>query len=254
MELVTLRELLGDAQKAGYAVGAFNFNGYEDAAGIVMGAVQARSPVILMISERASAHIGIEAAAGLVKGLARAAPVPLCLHLDHASDHQVIRAAVRAGFSSVMIDASAKPYEENIRETQEITRFVKDYPCSVEAELGKVGGKKGDAAVDAGPEAYFTDPAEVPRFVEETGVDALAAAFGSAHGFYKSEPKLDFERLEAVVKSSRCPIVLHGGTGIPIADIQKCIARGLTKVNVGAELKAAFSNTLRKQCAELPPG
>ncbi|MDR2468704.1 MAG: class II fructose-bisphosphate aldolase [Spirochaetaceae bacterium] len=251
MELVTLQEILANTKKEHYAVGAFNFNGYEDAAGIAQGAAAARSPVILMASQGACQYIGLYETAGLIKGIAKKLSVPICLHLDHATDLDFIREAVRAGFSSVMIDASAKPYEENIHDSKTIATFAKDYHCSVEAELGKVGGKEDNIVVEDRT-ASFTDPAQVPRFVEETGIDALAIAFGSVHGFYKSEPKLDFDRLAAVLKLTACPIVLHGGTGIPIADIQKCISMGLAKVNVGTELKAAFSNTIRKMCAELP--
>jgi ketose-bisphosphate aldolase len=251
MELVTLRDILPRAQKEHYAVGAFNFNGYEDAAGIQLGAEQARSPVILMASQGACQYIGLYETVGIVRGLAKHSKAPLCLHLDHATDHDFIKEAIRAGFSSVMIDASAKEYEVNIRESKAIAGFARDYNCSVEAELGKVGGKEDNIVVEDRT-AAFTAPSDVPRYVEETGIDALAIAFGSVHGFYKSEPKLDFDRLEAVLKLTHCPIVLHGGTGIPIADIQRCIGMGLAKVNVGTELKAAFSNTLRKMCAELP--
>jgi ketose-bisphosphate aldolase len=251
MELVTLKEILANTRKEHYAVGAFNFNGYEDAEGILMGAVEASSPVIMMASEGACKYIGLYETAGLISGMAKTARVPVCLHLDHATDHDFIKEAIRAGFSSVMIDASAKEYEENVRASKAVVRFARDYHCSVEAELGKVGGKEDNIVVEDRT-ATFTVPSEVPGFVEETGIDALAIAFGSVHGFYKSEPKLDFDRLEAVLKLTSCPIVLHGGTGIPIADIQKCIRMGLAKVNVGTELKKVFSDTLRRMVGELP--
>jgi ketose-bisphosphate aldolase len=251
MRLVTLKEILANTKKEHYAVGAFNFNGYEDAEGIAMGAVEASSPVIMMASEGACKYIGLYETVGLVSGIAKAVKVPVCLHLDHAADFDFIKEAIRAGFSSVMVDASAKDYEENIRVSKAVADFARDYNCSVEAELGKVGGKEDNIVVEDST-ATFTVPSEVPRFVEETGIDALAIAFGSVHGFYKSEPKLDFERLEAVLKLTDCPIVLHGGTGIPIADIQKCIRMGLAKVNVGTELKKAFSDAIRKTASELP--
>jgi ketose-bisphosphate aldolase len=253
MELVTLKDLLPRAKKEHYAVGAFNFNGYEDAVGIQLGAEQAAAPVILMASQGACRYIGLYETVGIVKGIAKHSKVPVCLHLDHATDYDFIKEAIKAGFSSVMVDASAKEYETNIRESKAIADFARNYNCSVEAELGKVGGKEDHIVVEDRT-AAFTVPSDVPRYVEETGIDALAIAFGSVHGFYKSEPKLDFDRLDAVLKLTGCPIVLHGGTGIPIADIQRCITMGLAKVNVGTELKAAFSNTLRKMCAELPAG
>jgi ketose-bisphosphate aldolase len=251
MELVTLKEILAKAKRERYAVGAFNFNGYEDAQGILTGAVEAASPVIMMASEGACKYIGLYQTVGLVSGMAKSVKIPVCLHLDHATDPDFIKEAIKAGFSSVMVDASAKEYRENIRASKEIVDFAGGYHCSVEAELGRVGGKEDNIVVEDRT-ASFTVPSEVPGFVEETGIDALAIAFGSVHGFYKSEPKLDFDRLEAVLKLTDCPIVLHGGTGIPIADIQKCIGMGLAKVNVGTELKKAFSDTIRKMAGELP--
>jgi ketose-bisphosphate aldolase len=251
MPLVTLKEVLTAAKKGHYAVGSFNFNGYEDAQGIVNAAVEVKSPVVLMASQGACQYIGLYQTAGLVAGMAKAVDVPVVLHLDHATDLGYIEEAVKAGFTSVMIDASAKEYEVNIEESRKIVDFTKGYNCSVEAELGKVGGKEDNISVDDRT-AAFTNPSDVPRFVDETRIDALAIAFGSVHGFYKSEPKLDFDRLSAILKITDCPVVLHGGTGIPIEDIQKCISLGLTKVNVGTELKAVFSSTLRRMCAQLP--
>ncbi|MDR3201131.1 MAG: class II fructose-bisphosphate aldolase [Spirochaetales bacterium] len=251
MELVTLKEILARTRAEHYAVGAFNFHGYEDAAGILLGAEQANSPVIMMASQGACQYIGLYETVGLIKGMAKKSKSPVCLHLDHATDYDFIKEAIKAGFSSVMVDASARIYEENIRDSKAIAEFAKPYPCSVEAELGKVGGQEEHIVVEDRT-ATFTVPAEVPRYVSQTGIDALAIAFGSVHGFYKSEPKLDFDRLGEILKLTDAPIVLHGGTGIPIADIQRCISMGLAKVNVGTELKAAFSNTIRKMCAELP--
>ena len=251
MPLVTMKEILAEAKRGRYAVGGFNFNGYEDAQGIVNAAVTVKSPVILMASQGACQYIGLHQTVGLVSGMAKSADIPICLHLDHATDPGFIREAVKAGFPSVMVDASAEEYETNIRMTKDIVGFARGYGCTVEAELGKIGGKEEHIVVEDRT-AAFTKPSDVPRFVEQTGVDALAVAFGSAHGFYKSEPKLDFERLDAILKVTDCPLVLHGGTGIPVKDIQKCIGMGLVKVNVGTELKAIFSSTLRKMCAGLP--
>jgi ketose-bisphosphate aldolase len=251
MSLTNLKELLREAKIGRYAVGSFNFNGYEDAQGIVNGAVAARSPVVLMASQGACKYIGLYQTAGMVSGMAKAADVPVCLHLDHATDFDFIMAAIEAGFTSVMIDASAEEYEKNIAVSGKVVEKARKYNCSVEAELGKVGGKEDNVSVDDRT-AAFTVPSDVPRFVEETGIDALAVAFGSAHGFYKSEPKLDFERLGEILKLTDCPLVLHGGTGIPIEDIQRCVSMGLAKVNVGTELKAIFTRTVRRMCAELP--
>ncbi len=251
MALVTLKEILANTRKEHYAVGGFNFNGYEDAQGIIQGAVSKNSPVILMASMGAVKYIGLHQVAGMVKGMAESVKIPVCLHLDHATDYDLIREAIKCGFTSVMVDASAKDYETNIAESRTIVEFAKDYGCSVEAELGKVGGKEENIVVtDAS--AAFTDPDDVPRYVEETGIDALAVAIGTVHGFYKSEPKLDFDRLEKIVKITQCPLVLHGGSGVPVEDFKRCVQMGMSKINVGTELKAAYSKTIRKMVGENP--
>ncbi|AMJ40585.1 class II fructose-bisphosphate aldolase [Anaerotignum propionicum] len=249
--LVTLKEILENTRKEGYAVGSFNFNGYEDAQGIINGAAEKNSPVILMASMGACKYIGLHQTVGMIKGMAASVDIPVCLHLDHATDMDYIKEAIKAGFSSVMIDASAEDYEINIQKSKEIVEFAKDYHCSVEAELGKVGGKEENIVV-SDEKATFTQPSDVPRFVEETGIDALAIAFGSVHGFYKSEPKLDFERLAEIAKITDCPLVLHGGTGIPVEDFKKCVVSGISKINVGTEFKKTFTDTIRKMCNDLP--
>lgn len=249
--LVTLKEILENTRKEGYAVGSFNFNGYEDAQGIINGAAEKNSPVILMASMGACKYIGLHQTVGMIKGMAASVDIPVCLHLDHATDMDYIKEAIKAGFSSVMIDASAEVYEINIQKSKEIVEFAKDYHCSVEAELGKVGGKEENIVV-SDEKATFTQPSDVPRFVEETGIDALAIAFGSVHGFYKSEPKLDFERLAEIAKITDCPLVLHGGTGIPVEDFKKCVVSGISKINVGTEFKKTFTDTIRKMCNDLP--
>jgi ketose-bisphosphate aldolase len=251
MPLVTLKEILAETRRGNYAVGGFNFNGYEDAQGMVNGAMEKHSPIILMASVSSCNYIGIKQVAGMVRGMAETVSIPVCLHLDHATDIEYIKTAIKEGFTSVMIDASSLDYESNIRNSRAVAEFAKNYRCSVEAELGKVGGKEEQIQVDD-ISAAFTDPADVPRFVEETGIDALAIAFGSVHGFYKSEPKLDFDRLRKILALTSCPLVLHGGTGIPEDDFRKCVKMGMSKINVGTEFKKAFSDTLRKMCAELP--
>lgn len=251
MGLVTLKEILADTRESGYAVGGFNFNNYEDAQGIVDGAAEKNSPVILMASAGAVKYMGLRQLTGMVKGMAASVDIPICLHLDHATDREMIKEAIREGFTSVMIDASACPYEENIAKSRAVVKFASIYNCSVEAELGKLGGREEDIVVDDAS-ASFTNPADVPRFVEETGIDALAVAIGTAHGFYRSEPKLDFERLEEILKLTDCPLVLHGGTGVPVEDFKKCVKMGMSKINVGTELKATFSNTLRESVGANP--
>ncbi|MGE5494839.1 MAG: class II fructose-1,6-bisphosphate aldolase [Burkholderiales bacterium] len=251
MPLVTLKEVLKGTRENGYAVGAFNFNSYEDAQGIINGAVAKKAPVIVMASMGAVKYIGLKTTAYMIKGMAESVDIPVCLHLDHATDHDMIKACINAGFTSVMIDASMKSYEENIAETSSVVEYASKFGCSVEAELGKVGGKEDNVDTDE-PEAAFTDPADVPRFVRETGLDALAIAIGTVHGFYKSEPKLDFEKLAAIAKVTDVPLVLHGGTGVPVEDFKKAIKLGMSKINVGTELKATYAKAVRESLAAKP--
>ncbi len=243
MSLVTLKEILRGTRESGYAVGGFNFNDYEDAQGIVDGAVAKNSPVILMASVGTVQYIGMRQTVYMAKAMAESVEIPICLHLDHAEDLDFIKECIQMGFTSVMIDASRKSYAENIRETAEITEFAARFGCSVEAELGRVGGKEEQILVGE-REAALTNPDDVPRFVRETGLDALAIAIGTAHGFYKSEPKLDFTRLEVIAQITKVPLVLHGGTGVPAEDLKKAVRLGMSKINVGTELKATYTHAV----------
>jgi ketose-bisphosphate aldolase len=196
-------------------------------------------------------YIGLKTTAYMIKGMAESVNVPVCLHLDHATDIEMIKECIREGFTSVMIDASMKSYEENIAETSIIVEYAAKYGCSVEAELGKVGGKEDNVGVDE-REAAFTNPSDVPHFVKETGLDALAIAIGTVHGFYKSEPKLDFDRLAQIIKITEVPLVLHGGTGVPVEDFKKAVKLGMSKINVGTELKATYASAVREALAAKP--
>ena len=150
-----------------------------------------------------------------------------------------------------MIDASKKEYEENIAITKSVVEFAHAYGCSVEAELGKLGGREENVVVEDADKAY-TNPDDVPRFVEETGIDALAVAIGTAHGFYKAEPKIDFERLHKIVAITDCPLVLHGGTGVPEEDFRRCVNEGMSKINVGTQLKKDYTDALRQALKDNP--
>lgn len=243
MPLVTLKEILKGTREKGIAIGGFNFNGYEDAQGIVNGASEKQAPVILMASTGAVRYLGLKQTVYMVRAMAESVLIPVCLHLDHATDIELIKECVRTGFTSVMIDASKKSYEENIRETREVVAFAERYGCSVEAELGKIGGREEEIYAADGEE--LTDPDDVPDFVSRTGLDALAVAIGTAHGFYKKEPKIDFDRLRAIAGITKAPLVLHGGTGVPAESFQKAIRLGMSKINVGTELKAAYTDAVK---------
>ncbi len=247
MALVTLKEILAGTRKGKYAVGSFNFNGFEDVKGMIRGGVETNAPIIVMSSPATTRYLGLHAVCGMVKGMAEDAGIPVALHLDHCTDEDFIKECVKAGFTSVMIDASTKPYQENIEISRRITEFAHSYGCSVEAELGVIGGHEEDAATG---EVLYTNPEDVPEFVEKTGVDALAVAVGTVHGFYKSAPKIDFDRISTIRKLTETPIVLHGGTGVPEEDFKQAIACGISKINVGTELKYAFSASLKKATSE----
>ncbi|MCL2162821.1 MAG: class II fructose-bisphosphate aldolase [Oscillospiraceae bacterium] len=246
--LVNLKTILEDAHKNRYAVASFNFNSFEDCKGMVEAAVNKRSPVILMATSTTVRYIGLQTVTGMVRGMAKEVDVPVCLHLDHATDLSLIFACVEAGFSSVMIDASREEYLKNIELTKMVVEKACKFSCSVEGELGKISGHEDDFIADG---SELTNPQAVPRFVKETGLDALAVAIGTVHGFYKSEPQIDFLRLDAIRKATDIPLVLHGGTGLSEDEFRKCISMGMSKVNIGTEIKYVFSQALRDAATRL---
>ena len=252
MSLVTLRSVLRASLKGNYAVGSFNFFGLENVQGIIKGAANLKAPVIVQASPGAVKHMGEKAICGMVAGLADESGIPVVLHLDHATDYDFICRCIDNGFTSVMIDASRKSLLENIELTSRVVDYASRRGVSVEAELGKVGGSEEEIKVED-KDAYFTNPEDVVTFVKATGIDALAIAVGTIHGFYKSEPKLDFNRIAAVRSLSDIPLVLHGGTGIPDNDLTRAISLGINKINVGTELwLVGYGNTLKKYASVMP--
>jgi len=252
MALVTLKSVLDHSREKGYAVGAFNFNGIEDARGIIEAAEEKNSPVILMASTSAVKYFGgAKPCAAFVAALADASSAPIVLHVDHCTDLQMIKDCVDAGFSSVMIDASSLSFEENVAKTAAAVDYAKRFGVSVEGELGRLGGREENVDV-SDRDANMTDPASVQEFVKRTGIDALAIAIGNAHGFYKGTPKLDFDRIVAIRALVDCGLVLHGGTGIPEPDFIRAVNCGMNKINVGTELKYACSQTARACMAAKP--
>ena len=245
MPYVNLKDILAGSRENGYAVGAFNFNSYEDCQGMVDGAVAKNAPLILMASMAAVRYVGLKTMVYMVKGMAESVEIPVCLHLDHATDLDFIKSCIDAGFSSVMIDASMKTYEENIKSSHHIVQYAKQAGCSVEAELGMLGGREENIVVNSAS-ACFTTPEDVPYFVRETGVDALAIAFGTAHGFYKETPKLDFQRVRDIAAVTTVPLVMHGGTGVSENDFRTAIVCGISKINVGTELKKTYVDAVRE--------
>ena len=242
MPLVTATEILAPARTDGYAVGAFNCINIEFARAVVDSAQALNSPVIVALTTGALKYAGWQALPAAVRAMADAASVPVVMHLDHGLNLPDIERALRAGFSSVMIDASEHSFEDNIRLSRAAAEMAHAAGASLEAELGQIGGKEEE--IEAA--GAMTDPTTVPEFVASTGLDVLAAAFGSVHQKAVRDAKLDLTRLEQISARTSVPIVLHGGSGVPFESVQAAIKRGVAKVNVGTELQRRFSRTLRE--------
>lgn len=249
MALVPMKELLAKAEEGKYAVGAFNANNMEIVQAIAIAAEKEQAPVIMQASQGAIKYAGLDYIIGMVRIAAENARVPIALHLDHGTSFEQVVRCIRGGFSSVMFDGSQLPLEENIAITKKVVEIARPINVSVEAELGKIGGTEDDISVK---ESLFTDPYEAEIFVRETGVDALAVAIGTAHGQYKGEPKLDFERLEKIRSLVNIPIVLHGSSGVPDESITKAISLGVRKVNIDTNIREAFVARLKQEMDKNP--
>lgn len=251
MPLVSVHELLLKAKQEQYAVGAFNANNMEIVQAIVEAAEQEKSPVIMQASQGAISYAGLEYITRLVEIAARQASVPVALHLDHGTDFGQVVKCIRSGFTSVMYDGSKLSLEENIAMTNKVLDMARPIGVSVEAELGKIGGTEDNVHVEEG-DALFTDPEEARFFVEQTGVDSLAIAIGTAHGQYKGDPKLDFDRLQHIKSLVNIPLVLHGSSGVPDEAVRKAIQLGICKVNIDTNIREAFVGEMRRVMMEKP--
>lgn len=251
MALVPISELLRKAEEGGYAVGAFNCNNMEIVQAIIAAAEAERAPVIMQASQGAIKYAGIDYIVAMAKTAAEKATVPVALHLDHGTSFEQVMQCIRYGFSSVMIDGSKLPLEENIALTNRVVAVARAVGVSVEAELGRIVGTEDEISVTE-REAFMTDPEEARYFVEKTGVDALAVAIGTAHGRYKGEPKLDFDRLEKIRSLVKIPIVLHGSSGVPDDQIRRAIELGVRKINIDTNIREAFVEKMREVLAADP--
>lgn len=246
--LTSANELLNRAQKGSYAIAAFNFHNLEILQAIIETAEAEKAPLILQITPTYLDKIGAVAAAAMAREAAAAAKVPVALHLDHSDNFKWVIWALAHGFTSVMIDASKLPLVENIALARQVAVAAHAVGASAEAELGHIGGVED--SVDRGSRnAGLADPDEAARLVQESGIDALAPALGTAHGLYTSEPKIDFERLNKIRERVPVPLVLHGGSGIPDNMVREAITGGITKVNIGTELKVAWANAIKEALA-----
>ena len=248
--LVTGKEILLAAQKGKYAVGAFNINNMEIVQAIIEACEEENSPVILQTSEGAIKYAGIEYLEALVKIAASKTKIPVALHLDHGTTYETIISCIRHGWTSVMYDGSHHPLAENIAGTREIVKIAHACGVSVEAELGRLSGVEDNISV-SDRDASYTDPVEAKQFVEESGVDYFAVAIGTAHGKYKGEPKLDFERLKSIKSYvNNTPLVLHGASGVPEETIRTACAIGINKINIDTDIRQAFTNGIKQAIAD----
>ncbi len=239
MALVTLKELLLQAEEEKNAVGAFSVGNMEMVMGAVSAAEEAEQPIILQIAEKRLKNSPLSLMAPMMVSAAKNAQVDIAVHLDHGLTLECIDEALEYGFTSVMLDASLLPFEENISMTKKVVERARAYGASVEAELGVVGGNEGDTAEH---KILCTDPESARIFTEQTGVDALAVAIGNAHGNYPVLPELRFDILEAIDKTVATPLVLHGGTGITDEMFRRAISLGIRKINIAT---ASFDHLAR---------
>lgn len=248
MTLVSMQRMLQQAIEGQYAVGQFNLNNLEFTQAILQAAEEEQAPVILGVSEPYIPYMGgLKLIAGMVSALMEEyrITVPVALHLDHGSTYDVCIRAMHAGFTSVMIDASHHPLDDNIAVTRRVADAAAVLGASVEAELGRITGREDDLIV-AEAEASYAVPEECVRMVESTGIHCLAPALGSVHGPYRGQPKLGFERMRLIRELTGVPLVLHGGSGLPDEEIREAIRCGTAKINVNTDNQAAFTAAIRK--------
>lgn len=239
MPLETMTNMLIKAREGKYAVGAFNILDYNSMKVVIETAQELQSPVIVQTSEKTVRFWGFGPIVNWIKELTQNTTVPVAIHLDHCKDLSFIQYCIDAGWSSVMIDASSKPFEENLTLSQSVVEMARPHGISVEAELGEIGGIEDDISIDE-EDAHLADTKKAKIFLEQVKVDCFAPAIGTAHGIYKGVPKIAFERLEEISQLSDTPLALHGGTGLSEEVFKKCIKLGCAKINISTQLKYAF--------------
>ncbi|MFC1613857.1 ketose-bisphosphate aldolase [Gemmatimonadota bacterium] len=242
MPLENMKGMLNKARERKYAVGAFNILDYNSMRAVVRAAEELNSPVIVQTSVKTVIYWGYETMVNWITDLAGESDVPVAIHLDHCKEIEVIKKCIDRGWASVMIDASSFPFEENLALTRQVMEMARPRNVSVEAELGEIAGVEDDISV-ADEAAFLADPAKAEQFCRKVPVDCFAPAIGTAHGLYKGDPKIDFERLEKIAGSTDVPLALHGGTGLSDEVFRKCIALGCAKVNISTQLKHVFTDT-----------
>jgi ketose-bisphosphate aldolase len=243
MPLVNPLDMLQAARTGGYCVGAFNLIDYLTTEAIVEAAETQQSPVMLQTSSATVKRFGIKTLVAMARMAAGTSPVDVALHLDHGTDRDIVCEAIREGYSSVMFDGSSYPLDENIARTSEIVAEARARGVAVEGEVGVVAGVEDDIVIRQ-DEAIYTTPEEALEFMRQTGVDFLAAAIGTAHGFYKVKPRLDIDTLRKIAGATECPMVVHGGTGLPFDVVRELVAAGAAKMNVSTQIKQTYIDAL----------
>lgn len=247
--LVTMKEMLEDARKNHYAIPAFDVSNYEMMRAVLEACEEERSPALLMGLGVDLEGKGLPLLASMVKGASNHFDIPVCFHLDHATDFELIKRAINAGFSSVMYDGSVLDFENNAKNTAEVTKYAHAHGITVEAELGHVGnasvGSISETGTDTDPGESLTVPEEVTRFIEITDVDALAVAIGTSHGVYQKTPELRIDRLDEITAVCNRPLVLHGGSGTPDDQMKNAIKHGITKINIYSDVVGAMNKGLK---------
>lgn len=251
MSMVTTKEMLLKAQREGYAVGAFNAENMEMVQAIIAAAEELGAPVIIQTTPGTLNYASPELFSAMAAEEAAKATVPVALHLDHGNSFELAARAMKAGYTSIMIDGSKEKFEDNVKISSEVVKMAHAMGIPVEGELGTVGGKEDNHSVSENEKTY-TDPAEVEEFAKLTQVDSLAVGIGNAHGFYKGVPELKFDILEETKKRVSIPIVLHGASGIPDEDVKKATGLGICKVNFATELRDAYSKGVKEYLAANP--
>jgi len=230
--LVTMKEILEIAEEKKIAVGAFNAPNLEIIMAVINAAEEGNYPVMITHAEVHESVMPIDVIGPILIMMAKKAKVPVCVHLDHGDTLEYLERALKIGFTSVMYDGSLLPYDENVANTKKAVALARKYNASIEAEIGILGGREsGSQPSTQNPEALYTNPDDAKKFVEETGIDALAASFGTAHGFYKTKPKLDFDRIRKIKELVNIPLVMHGGSGVSPEDYKTAISIGVRKIN-----------------------
>lgn len=247
MGLVTLKELLDDAEKRKYAIGGFVLVNLEWLQAVAEAAQSKLSPLCLCVAQVHFDFVDMEALAPAIHQASKKLSVPVAVHLDHGKTLDAIMRAIKCGFTSVMFDGSDLPFEENVEMTKRIVDFAHSVGVSVEAELGAVGGGYGSAeGGEAPPPELLTDPLQAAEFVRRTNCDALAVAIGTVHGKYKGKPKLDFDRLRRIRELTNVPLVLHGGSGIPPEDVKKAVDLGVRKINIYYDMQKSATEKIKE--------